>query len=114
MFFDLQGFPKLWDLCGVPILRITVVWGLYWGRPSLGNYHITMMHCDCRIITIRALQVFTCLTLDAPSYHRKDEVSGHRYLKIDGLMLHAQDSGPQRVKCQLGNNLEGTAVRDLS
>ena len=25
---------------GVPILRIIVYWGLYWGPPILGNYHI--------------------------------------------------------------------------
>ena len=27
-------------LLGVPILRIIVYWGLYWGPPILGNYHI--------------------------------------------------------------------------
>ena len=25
---------------GVPIIRIIVFWGLYWGPPILGNYHI--------------------------------------------------------------------------
>ena len=25
---------------GVPIIRIIVFWGLYWGTPILGNYHI--------------------------------------------------------------------------
>ena len=24
-----------------PITRITVFWGLYWGPPILGNYHVT-------------------------------------------------------------------------
>ena len=25
---------------GVPIIRTIVFWGLYWGPPSLGNYHV--------------------------------------------------------------------------
>ena len=25
---------------GVPIVRIIVYWGLYWGPPILGNYHL--------------------------------------------------------------------------
>ena len=25
---------------GLPIVRIIVFWGLYWGPPILGNYHI--------------------------------------------------------------------------
>ena len=25
---------------GVPIIRTIVFWGLYWGPPILGNYHI--------------------------------------------------------------------------
>ena len=25
---------------GVPRIRIIVCWGLYWGPPILGNYHI--------------------------------------------------------------------------
>ena len=27
-------------ILGVPIKRIMVFWGLYWGPPILGNYHI--------------------------------------------------------------------------
>ena len=27
-------------LLGVPIMRIIVFWGLYWGPLVLGNYHI--------------------------------------------------------------------------
>ena len=35
------GFPKIrGTLLGVPIIRIVVYWGLYWGPPILGNYHI--------------------------------------------------------------------------
>ena len=37
-----MGVPKIrGTLFGVPILIRTVVfWGLYWGPPILGNYHI--------------------------------------------------------------------------
>ena len=35
------GFPKIrGTLFGAPIMRITVFWGLYWGPPILGNYHL--------------------------------------------------------------------------
>ena len=27
-------------ILGVPKIRIIVFWGLYWGPPLLGNYHI--------------------------------------------------------------------------
>ena len=31
-------FPKIWGtLLGVPILRILVYWGLYWGPPNFGK-----------------------------------------------------------------------------
>ena len=36
------GFPKIrGTILGVPIIRIIVFWGLYWGAPILGNYHIS-------------------------------------------------------------------------
>ena len=35
-------FPKIrGTILGVPILRIILFWGLYWGPPILGNYHIS-------------------------------------------------------------------------
>ena len=35
------GFPKIrGTILGVPIMRIIVFWGLYWGPLILGNYHI--------------------------------------------------------------------------
>ena len=34
------GFPKLSTILGVPIIRIIVFMGLYWGPPILGKYHI--------------------------------------------------------------------------
>ena len=35
------GFPKLGvPSLGVPIIKIIVYWGLYWGPLILGNYHI--------------------------------------------------------------------------
>ena len=43
-----------WGL-GVPIIRIMVFWGLYWGPPILGNYHRGIMEKEnptglCRFI----------------------------------------------------------------
>ena len=36
------GFPKIrGTFLGVPIIRTIAFWGLYWGPPILGNYHIT-------------------------------------------------------------------------
>ena len=35
------GFPKIGGtFLGVPIIRIIVFWGLYWGPLILGNYHL--------------------------------------------------------------------------
>ena len=35
------GFPKIrGTISGVPIIRIIIYWGLYWGPLILGNYHI--------------------------------------------------------------------------
>ena len=41
LFIAHIGFPKIrGTLLGVPIIRIKVFWGLYWGPPIYGNYHI--------------------------------------------------------------------------
>ena len=38
------GLPKIsGTILGVPIIRTTVFWGLYWGLPILGNYHIGLL-----------------------------------------------------------------------
>ena len=35
------GFPKIRGTnSGVPIIRIIIYWGLYWGPLILGNYHV--------------------------------------------------------------------------
>ena len=35
------GFPKIrGTILGVPIIRIIVFWGLYWGPPILVSYHM--------------------------------------------------------------------------
>ena len=35
------GVPKIrGTILGVPIIRTLVFWGLHWGPPILGNYHI--------------------------------------------------------------------------
>ena len=46
------GFPKIrGTILGVPIIRIIVFWGLYWGPLILGNYHIHVylgrVRCFC-------------------------------------------------------------------
>ena len=36
------GFPKIrGTILGVPIIRIIVFWGVYWGPLILGNYQIS-------------------------------------------------------------------------
>ena len=42
----IMGFSqKNWGVkIGVPIIRIIVFWGLYWGPPTLGNYLISITH----------------------------------------------------------------------
>ena len=38
------GLSQIWGyLSGVPIIRIIVFWGLYWGSLMLGNYHLGYM-----------------------------------------------------------------------
>ena len=38
------GFPKIsGTILGVPIIRIIVCWGLFWGPPILGNYQMLRM-----------------------------------------------------------------------
>ena len=40
-FNPIWEFPKTrGTILGVPIIRIIVYWGLYWGPPILGNYQI--------------------------------------------------------------------------
>ena len=35
------GFPKIGGtILGVPIIRIIIYWGLYWGPPIYGNYRL--------------------------------------------------------------------------
>ena len=39
--YKIWGFPKIrGTILGVPLIRIIVSWGLYWGPLILGNYHI--------------------------------------------------------------------------
>ena len=38
------GFPKIMGtFLEVPRIRIRIDWGLYWGPPTLGNYHISLL-----------------------------------------------------------------------
>ena len=39
------GISQIMDtFLGVPIVRTIVYWGLYWGPPVLGNYHLKHTH----------------------------------------------------------------------
>ena len=40
VYFAYGGFPKLGVLFGCPYYKDHGSWGLYWGPPILGNYHI--------------------------------------------------------------------------
>ena len=44
-----MGFPKIrGTILGVPIIRTIVFWGLYWGPPIKGNYHV--LRCILEIL----------------------------------------------------------------
>ena len=48
------GFPKLGvTFLGVPIIRTIVFWGLYWGPPFLGNYHMISYRYMSHVIKSR-------------------------------------------------------------
>ena len=52
--YPIWRFPKLGVLFwGVPILRIIVFWGLYWGPLILGNYHFRWVYA--RMILVRGV-----------------------------------------------------------
>ena len=37
-----RGFPKMFNtFLKAPRIRCIVFWGLYWGPPILGNYHLS-------------------------------------------------------------------------
>ena len=39
---------------GIPTIRIIVFWGLYWGPPVLGNYHMGyLIYCPLSPATAR-------------------------------------------------------------
>ena len=52
LFHPIWGFPiSRGTLLGVPIIRILVVWSIFWVPPILGNYHIILdrhvVNCTC-------------------------------------------------------------------
>ena len=64
----LWGFPKLRGIfLEVPIIRIIVFWGLYWGPLILGNYHIISgtSASACHLIQETVLSAFSLGALDA-------------------------------------------------
>ena len=45
----MRGIAKIMDIfLGVPAMRIVVTWGLYWGSPILGNYHISLLIAEAQ------------------------------------------------------------------
>ena len=51
------GFPKIMGtILGVPIIRIIVFWGLYWGPLILGNYHRPFGRCVRQVCGGHVLQ----------------------------------------------------------
>ena len=60
--FFILGFPQIrGTFSGVPIMRVAVYWGLYWGPPVLGNYHIEqsilllIRYCPWKVWGLRKL-----------------------------------------------------------
>ena len=50
------GFPKIrGTIVGVPIIRTIIYWGLYWGPPILGNYHMLKLRQELSPFTAAAL-----------------------------------------------------------
>ena len=44
---EIWGFPKIMGtIIRVPIIRIIIFWGLHWGPPILGNYHMKIKPKD--------------------------------------------------------------------
>ena len=54
------GFPEMkGTFLGVPIIRTVIFWGLYWGSPIWGNYHMVLwLHALPRCFTCRAKRPF--------------------------------------------------------
>ena len=40
-----REFSKIEIAFGVPLIRVFACWGLYWGLPILGNYHMLLSYC---------------------------------------------------------------------
>ena len=56
-----RGFPKIrGTFLEVPIGRIIVFWGVYWGPPILGNYHITCNAAYARNALLVPAKVKAC------------------------------------------------------
>ena len=55
------GFPKL-GVCfwRVLIMRTLIYWGLYWGPPMHGNYHVLLCSlCGITVSTVTAMLTIT-------------------------------------------------------
>ena len=62
------GFPKIMGtILGVPIIRIIVFWGLYWGSLILGNYQIPLQDA----ILKRRIESYCMLGLEEFQNHTR-------------------------------------------
>ena len=67
---SIWGFPKTrGTFFGVPILRILVFWGLYWGPPIWGKYHIYTVQGRFSILRVDSMiwVSFPCMSFSLNS-----------------------------------------------
>ena len=58
-----MGFPKIrGTILGFPIIRTRIYWGLYWGPPILGNYHMGLRRLDRKLA--KPLLALQALSMD--------------------------------------------------
>ena len=55
-----MGIPKIRDtFLGFPIYRTIVFWGLYWGPPIFGNYHLIVIRVLFMIVIVVLVMIVT-------------------------------------------------------
>ena len=106
------GFPKIrGTFLGVPIIRIIIFWGLYWGPCILGNYQMssmlfgdTMASCTAvRSVTAKPITFWTHLSatdikthVSPPKSTKRQFVCQHKFFwslqRAIGQQFEASDS----------------------
>ena len=62
-----MGVPKIkGTVLGVPIIRIIVFWGLYWGSPCFGKLPHELQNC---LFLSLKLQSLACMEIIASGIH---------------------------------------------